>query len=179
MLRGRRAFASLAQKRAFSVESFLTGNNSAYLETMYDSYKMDPQGVHVSWRAYFDNIEQGVKDPFQPPPFVDSNVEGSATSEMLSIRDTIKVYTMARAYQIRGHQIAKIDPLELHTSAHARVDLTNVDQIPEGLDPAYFGFTSQDLEREFQLGTEFFSGVLSGASSTGGLWKLKDLLKKL
>ena len=169
----------MCQKRNFSVETFLTGNNSAYLETMYDSYKLDPQGVHASWRAYFDNIEQGVKDPFQAPPFVENVAEGTATSEMLSIRDTIKVYTMARAYQIRGHQIAKIDPLELHTNAHARVDVSNVDQIPEGLDPAYFGFSSQDLEREFQLGTEFFSGVFSGASATGGTWKLKDLLKKL
>lgn len=48
---------------------------------------------------------------------------------------------MTRAYQIRGHQIAKVDPLQINTNAAASVEAKNVDKIPDGLDPAYFGFT--------------------------------------
>jgi 2-oxoglutarate dehydrogenase E1 component len=140
---------------------------------MYDVYKHDPNSVHASWRAYFSNIEEGHKDPFQPAPFVSGGTE--ASNSMLSIRDTIKVYTMARAYQIRGHEIAKTDPLELNKNVAG----ATVDNFPEGLDPAYFGFTTADLDREFRVGTDIISGVLGGSSGNSGVWKLRDLLAKL
>jgi 2-oxoglutarate dehydrogenase E1 component len=103
---------------------------------MYDMFKSNPDSVHTSWRAYFSNVESGSKEPFMPAPPVASDV--GEDIGMLNIRDSIKVYTMARAYQTRGHEIAKTDPLQLTLNVKG----STVDTIPEGLDPAYFGFTT-------------------------------------
>jgi len=35
---------------------------------MYDLWRQDPESVHASWRAYFNNIESGSEEPYQAPP---------------------------------------------------------------------------------------------------------------
>ncbi len=51
-------------------ESFLSGTSSVYAEHMYVQGKKDPQGVHASWRIYFQNLEGGVSTPFELPPTI-------------------------------------------------------------------------------------------------------------
>jgi len=41
-------------------ENFLDGTSAAYVEQMYDAWRKDPSSVHVSWSAYFKNIENGL-----------------------------------------------------------------------------------------------------------------------
>jgi 2-oxoglutarate dehydrogenase E1 component len=40
-------------------ESFANGTSSAYFDQMYESWRNDPNSVHSSWRAYFENVEGG------------------------------------------------------------------------------------------------------------------------
>lgn len=61
------------------------------------------------------------------------------------ILDHMKVQMLVRAYQVRGHHLAKLDPLGIlqpDLDPHAK---------PE-LDYGYYGFTQQDLDREFHVG---------------------------
>ena len=56
------------------------------------------------------------------------------------VRDHLRVIMLIRAYRVRGHLIAKLDPL----------GLTGNDYHPE-LDWRTYGFTEADLDREFYL----------------------------
>lgn len=39
-----------------SNEGFLQAAASPYVEGMYDAWRQDPQSVHVSWRIYFEQV---------------------------------------------------------------------------------------------------------------------------
>ena len=54
--------ASSPPPPAVAQESFLSGNNSAYVDEMFDSWSRDPSSVHASWDAYFRGIS------YTPPP---------------------------------------------------------------------------------------------------------------
>ncbi len=72
----------------------------------------------------------------------------SAADVMQATRDSIHAIMMIRAYRMRGHLHADLDPLKLSTQEDA----------PE-LDPASYGFTEADYSREIfidnYLGLEF------------------------
>lgn len=39
---------------------------------------MDPESVHASWRAYFNNIDRGAADPYTVPPTLGKNTNDNA-----------------------------------------------------------------------------------------------------
>jgi 2-oxoglutarate dehydrogenase E1 component len=55
------------------------------------------------------------------------------------------VQLLVRAFQVRGHHIAHLDPLGMH---HA--DLTTEE--PPELTMAHYGWAEKDLDKEFELG---------------------------
>ncbi|KAJ1548780.1 hypothetical protein HK405_015274 [Cladochytrium tenue] len=154
------ATAAAAAPVNFPTETFLSGTSSTYVEDMYEAWLADPSSVHVSWQVYFKNLaSRSSLPPFIPPPTIlPTNLgEGGAASiaedlvdsldehriPASEVLDHMKVQLMVRAYQVRGHQLANLDPLEInvHPSTSA----------PE-LDPAHYGFTDKDLDRKFYLG---------------------------
>lgn len=105
-------------------ESFANSASAGYMETMYNAWSKDPKSVHISWQAYFGNLKAGAKLPFQAPPTLIPAlpVDGlpaveSADSSFLpsgEILDTMKVQLIVRAFQVRGHQQANLDPLGIN-----------------------------------------------------------------
>ncbi len=79
-----------------------------------------------------------------PAPAPESGAVHPAT------RDSIRALMLIRAYRVRGHLIADLDPLGLDGEKHH----------PE-LDPATYGFTAEDYDREI-----FVDGVLGLESAT-------------
>jgi 2-oxoglutarate dehydrogenase E1 component len=77
-------------------------------------------------------------------------VEISATEVQQSTRDSIHALMLIRAYRIRGHFHAKLDPLDLAPEKNE-----------EELDPRSYGFQEADLDRkiflDMVLGLEFAS----------------------
>jgi len=65
-------------------ESFVTGNGGAYMEDLHEMWQQDPESVHVSWRAFFENLEQGDSegDANVLPPSL-HGAGGLATSEVI------------------------------------------------------------------------------------------------
>ncbi|XP_076921921.1 uncharacterized protein LOC143583518 [Bidens hawaiensis] len=118
------------------IDSFLDGTSSVYLEELQRAWEADPNSVDESWDNFFRNF-----------------VGQAATSPGISgqtIQESMRLLLLVRAYQVYGHMKAKLDPLNLEQR-----------EIPDDLDPALYGFTEADLDREFFLGVWRMSGFLS------------------
>ncbi|KAK5116874.1 2-oxoglutarate dehydrogenase E1 component [Meristemomyces frigidus] len=165
------AFTSQSRRYAVAAEetdkgvdpsdSFLSGNSANYVDEMYMSWKHDPSSVHISWQAYFKNMESGnmpISRAFTPPPTLVPQVGGvptlspSASPSMdqgqgNDVMNHLKVQLLVRAYQARGHHKANIDPLGIRNEAHAFPYGK-----PKELELSHYNFTEQDMEQEFTLG---------------------------
>ncbi|MCL6607247.1 MAG: 2-oxoglutarate dehydrogenase E1 component, partial [Geminicoccaceae bacterium] len=150
----------MATRRELEQTSFLYGGNGAFLEELYARYIADPQQVDPSWRAYFDELGPDNRQLFEraraaleprprelrvvaervgaPVAVIAPSLDSPAIKAL--VRDHLRVIMLIRAYRVRGHLIAKLDPL----------GLTGNDYHPE-LDWRTYGFTEADLDREFYL----------------------------
>ncbi|PIK53563.1 putative 2-oxoglutarate dehydrogenase, mitochondrial-like [Apostichopus japonicus] len=120
-----------------AAEPFLSGNSSIYVEGMYESWLQDPNSVHKSWDIFFKNAENGAAPgtAYSPPPPVEAGYPSPATSsatipasqviqdvsaktlDRKVIEDHLSVQAIIRSYQLRGHFLAKTDPLGMDSSA--------------------------------------------------------------
>ena len=144
----------MATRREFEQTSFLYGGNSSYIEELFARYLTDSSSVDASWRAYFDDLEPENRGLFvrsraalerKPERMVAANRNLPATglddgAVKALIREHLRVIMLIRAYRVRGHLIAKLDPL----------GITGKEYHPE-LDYKTYGFTEADLDREFYL----------------------------
>lgn len=148
----------MAKRRELEQTSFLYGGNSSFLEELYARYLDDPSAVDPSWRAYFDELEpenralfERARAALRPRPghlrLVSPAGMAAAPAAALEdpaskalIRDHLRVIMLIRAYRVRGHLIANLDPLGLTHNEHH----------PE-LDYRTYGFTEADLDRRFYL----------------------------
>ncbi|BDD58414.1 2-oxoglutarate dehydrogenase E1 component [Monascus purpureus] len=180
----KRRYAVASQETEKGVDpndSFLQGNTANYIDEMYLAWKKDPSSVHVSWQAYFKNMEEGkmpVSKAFQPPPTLVPTPAGGVPSEMpgaglalasgTDLTDHMKVQLLVRAYQARGHHKAKIDPLGIR----GEVEAFGYHK-PKELELDHYGFTEADLDKEFSLGP----GILPRfATATRTTMTLRDII---
>eukprot|EP00850_Spirogloea_muscicola_P013952 SM000097S24805 [mRNA] locus=s97:353698:360574:- [translate_table: standard] len=116
-------------------DNFLDGTSSVYLEELQRTWENDPKSVDASWDLFFRNFTgQAASSP---------GLSGQ------TIQESMRLLLLVRAYQVNGHHKARLDPLGLDQRTP-----------PADLDPALYGFTEDDLDREFFLGTWRMSGFL-------------------
>eukprot|EP00826_Nyctotherus_ovalis_P056584 TRINITY_DN766_c0_g1_i3.p1 TRINITY_DN766_c0_g1~~TRINITY_DN766_c0_g1_i3.p1 ORF type:complete len:927 (+),score=318.28 TRINITY_DN766_c0_g1_i3:259-3039(+) len=146
-----------------SASQFSTANQG-YVNSMYEAWRKDPQSVHASWDQYFRTSPRaGVL--VQP-------AQSGGTSKDIS--DHMRLLQLVNAYQLKGHEIANLDPLNLDAEykQHGRIRRSAP---PPDLDYRYYGFTEADLEKEFPVVLPSSSGVVAKKDK----WKLKDLISQL
>jgi multifunctional 2-oxoglutarate metabolism enzyme len=102
---------------------------------------------------FYDDIYRDLRIPYEPVHWAKDQ---SQKGEEARVRDA-RVLQMINAYRVRGHLLADLDPLEYAVHRH-----------PE-LDPAFYGLTIWDLDREFVC------GGLCGRMTA----KLRDILDTL
>jgi 2-oxoglutarate dehydrogenase E1 component len=146
------------------------------MEEMWRQWKQDPATVHKSWDVYFRNVEAGLAPglAFQAPPTIQgpTNVPILATQGgRASVAGPVdgadpRVLHLVRAFQVRGHEIASLDPLGLRPTP----------SIPE-LDPSTYGFTEADLDKSIELAG--FLGVKGFLSNSGDRCTLRELIERL
>ncbi len=123
-----------------------------FIEALYASYQQDPASVPADWRRYFKSLGNGTPGPvrlgpsFRPHSIF--NPDGAEPSGGMATAREIEAAVLqdrldqlVRAYRVRGHLVANIDPLGMPRP-----------HLPE-LDPEYYGFSEADMDRPFSTDT--------------------------
>ena len=162
--------------------SFLAGNNSEFINKFYAKYLTNPESVPASWKAFFDGLNddqklvyENLKGPSWSPKknFLENlNYKKNTDEEEKSLdnldslnvkqaaKDSVRAIMLIRAYRIRGHLIANLDPLSLQkTKEHSE------------LKPETYGFKYGDYSRKI-----FLDGVLG--LQYADLNQILNILKK-
>ena len=149
--------------------TYLYGANSVFIEELYNRYLANPGSVDASWQQFFAQLG----DPAATKPSWDKNpskVIGTETEagpvSKTPVKDTggaagvakgldpkaveaaaldaLRAQALIRAYRVRGHLAATLDPLGIEKP-----------QMHADLDPASYGFSASDMDREIYLGGQF------------------------
>ena len=118
--------------------SFLFGSNADFIAELYARYLEDPASVDSSWVQFFSGlhddarsiegelrgaswsprelrVEAGLAEPAERAE--EGNGHAAAAPTAAEIRraqlDALRAIMLIRAYRVRGHLIAKLDPLRL------------------------------------------------------------------
>ncbi len=133
-----------------------------FIEQLYADYLRDATSVSADWRRYFKSMSNGNGPPasarlgpsfrpasvFNPPGRSQpTRTTGVPELEMAQLQDRLD--QLVRAYRVRGHMVANIDPLGM-PRAH----------MPE-LDPEHYGFSEADMDRPFSTYTIHGEDVLT------------------
>ena len=137
--------------------SFLSGANIGFVEELYERYRADPASIEPDWREIFSDLD---REPAALAGLSEAALPG-AEDALARTRDSLRVLMLIRAYRVRGHLIADLDPLGLDGQKHH----------PE-LDPATYGFSDADYDREF-----FIDGVLGHETAT--LRQVLEIVKQV
>ena len=161
--------------------SFLAGNNAEFINEFYSDYLSDPKSLPESWRQFFEGLSDeqkliynDLKGPSWSPERKNKKIilepsESKKENDSLEInseeakqatKDSVRAIMLIRAYRIRGHLIASLDPLALLEKK----------EHPE-LRPETYGFTKKDYSRKI-----FLDGVLG--IQNGSLSEILSILKK-
>ena len=141
--------------------SFLSGINSEFINQFYSDYLSDPSSLPVGWKKFFDGLSEDEKlvlndlnGPSWSPEKKIKKKDISAyelkdddykknlndldvDSIKQASKDSVRAIMLIRAFRIRGHLIADLDPLSLQKK----------DEHPE-LKPESYGFTRKDYQRK-------------------------------
>ena len=142
--------------------SLLSGANATFIAEMNRAWRADPKSVDQNWNAYFqafgdlaqagDDIEAGpswgreqsrVIGAVDPDASIKAVAKGHVSGRMINAADmraatldSLRAVMLIRAYRIRGHLIANLDPLALEDKP-----------LHPELDPKSYGFGDDDWDR--------------------------------
>ena len=169
----RKGVADNAGEQLGPDDSLLSGVNATFIAEMNAAWVRDPKSVDSSWARYFEHLRQlnhdcalveagpswgressRVVGAIDPDASIKAVAEGHVAGrhvEAADIRaatlDSLRAVMLIRAYRIRGHLLAKLDPLALEEKP-----------IHPELDPATYGFGEDDWDRpifiDYVLGLE-------------------------
>ena len=106
-------------------QSYLSGGNAAFIEELYSRYLKNEDDVDQHWRDWFAELKNGELTPDQDHLEIREQMKyvvqhkragnGISSSE-LSEHDAkqVRVLQLINAYRVKGHERARLDPLEMN-----------------------------------------------------------------
>ena len=179
---------SASKNLEYEKTSFLNKSNSAFIERMYLKFINKEADLPESWKDYFEGIgdelnivAKEINGPSWGPKKnkvdidelqkkidqKENNLENKLVDrsekfnyQLLanSNKDSISAVSLIRAYRLRGHLLANLDPLGMRES----------DYLDE-LHPEFYGFKKENYDKKI-----FLNGVINRKDAT-----IKEILKFL
>ena len=150
--------------------SYITNSHPSFIENLYQDFVKNPESVDPELRKFFEGFDFAVSSgkassnggsavaaATTTPAAPTTEAKPSETSDW---KREIGVYRMILGYRNKGHLIAKTNPIRKRKDRGANMDL------------GFFGFTEEDLDKDFHAGN------LLGLGTTS-LRNILDHLKKV
>lgn len=112
--------------------SYLSNANSEYIDSLYQSYKEDPNSVDFGWQKFFEGFDFGRGS--------EAGVVSAETPD--HFLKEIKVLNLINGYRQRGHLFTKTNPVRERRSYFPGKELST------------FGLEDSDLNTVFNAGVE-------------------------
>ncbi len=112
--------------------SYLSNANSAYIDSLYHSYKEDPDSIDFGWQKFFEGFDFGRGS--------EAGVVSAETPD--HFLKEIKVLNLINGYRQRGHLFTKTNPVRERRAYFPGKELIT------------FGLDDSDLETVFNAGVE-------------------------
>ncbi len=116
--------------------TYLNSNSTAYIESLYESYKQDPESVDFGWQKFFEGFELGRSGDA-------SQVTMDTPEHFLK---EIGVLNLINGYRNRGHLFTKTNPVRERRKYFP------------GKEISQWGLSDSDLETVFNAGHEIGIG---------------------
>ena len=113
--------------------SHLTSSDSAYIDSLYQTYQNNPEELDDSWVQFFKGFEY----KFESGP-------SSLSSDTL--QKEFNVYRLIQSYRARGHLLSDTNPIKPRKDRNARLNLSD------------YNLSEADLETEFVIGEKIGLG---------------------
>jgi len=165
--------ASIKDNTIFDKTSFLEGSNSSFIEEMYLKYLNNSKDIPESWKDFFDGLDDDhniIQTEIEGPSWAPKRtnffkkidkkndvVKEIQTNGILASKEeyekekekvqSVKAIALIRAYRIRGHLIANLDPLGMMERKYL-----------EDLHPADHGFKKKDYNKKIYIGAYMDKG---------------------
>ncbi len=147
--------------------SFLSKSNSSFIEEMYIRYIEKDPSLPVSWENYFKTLNEDlnlITKEIEGPIWKKNKKKITSNKKKLNLEtdivnnkdiekfkaESIKAIALIRAYRIRGHLIANLDPLGIMERKYLHE-----------LHPADHGFKKEDYNKKIFLHSYLDKGYAS------------------
>src|SRR6476661_1661621 len=112
--------------------SYLSNAHSAYIDSLYQTYKEDPESVDFGWKKFFEGFDFGRGS--------EANAVSAETPEHFF--KEINVLNLINGYRERGHLFTKTNPVRERRKYYPGKELST------------FGLSDADLDTVFNAGVE-------------------------
>jgi 2-oxoglutarate dehydrogenase E1 component len=113
--------------------NYLNSGNAAYISSLYEAYKQDPESVEFGWQKFFEGFDFG-RDSQAPAAST-----GMPDDNLLK---EINVMNMINGYRTRGHLFTKTNPVRERRKYFPGKELET------------FGLSEADMDTVFNAGVE-------------------------
>mgnify|MGYP001311513478 FL=1 len=140
----------------FEQTSFLSKSNSAFIEDMYQKFIEKDPNLPESWKRYFETLGEDfdlIVKEIEGPSWKRNRKKINLDKKIIKNRnffnneeiekdkaDSIRAIALIRAYRIRGHLIANLDPLDMMERKYLHE-----------LHPSDHGFNKEDYDKKIFL----------------------------
>ena len=131
--------------------NYINSGNAAYINSLYEAYKQDPESVDFGWQKFFEGFDFGKDMPAAPATF-----EGETPEHIFK---EINVLNLIDGYRGRGHLFTKTNPVRERRKYYPGKELET------------FGLSDADLDTVFNAGRQVGLGPAT-------LRDIRDLLEQ-
>ncbi|WP_426668984.1 2-oxoglutarate dehydrogenase E1 component [Mucilaginibacter sp. McL0603] len=117
--------------------NYINSGNAAYINSLYEAYKQDPESIEFGWQKFFEGFDFGRETPVQA-------IAGEETP--VHFLKEINVLNMINGYRTRGHLFTKTNPVRERRKYFPGKELET------------FGLSDADLDTVFNAGVEVGMG---------------------
>lgn len=132
--------------------SYITNSHPAFIESLYQDFLKNPEGVDPEFRKFFEGFDYAVAEGKASSNGHATNgvaTEAGTAGAGIDWKKEVGAYRLILGYRNKGHLIAKTNPIRQRKDRGANLELS------------FYGLSEADLDQSFQAGNLIGLGTTS------------------